>query len=102
MEFAVDGAAGIRYGLATVMQALQPELTMSQTTLDLSGLQCPMPILKTKKAVAALAPGATIEVLATDPGAKSDFETYCDLSKNLLLESTEKDGVYRFVIQRAA
>jgi tRNA 2-thiouridine synthesizing protein A len=75
---------------------------MADTTLDLSGLQCPMPILKTKKAVAALPNGATIEVLSTDPGAPGDFQTWCEQSRNALLESTETGGVYRFVIQRTA
>ena len=74
---------------------------MPHQMLDLSGLQCPMPILKTKKAVAALTPGATIEVLATDPGSVADFKAYCEHSKNRLVENTEKDGVFRFVIERA-
>ena len=72
---------------------------MADTTLDVQGLQCPMPILKTKKAVAALPKGATIEVLATDPGAPADFEAFCTQSRNTLLESTEAGGVFRFVIQ---
>ena len=73
---------------------------MADQTLDLSGLQCPMPILKTKKAVAAMASGATIEVLATDPGAPGDFQAYCEHSGNALEESTEAGGVFRFVIRR--
>ena len=72
---------------------------MADQTLDLQGLQCPMPILKTKKALAALPKGATIEVLATDPGAQGDFEAYCTQSKNTLLESTEQAGVFRFLIR---
>jgi tRNA 2-thiouridine synthesizing protein A len=75
---------------------------MADSTLDLSGLQCPMPILKTKKAVAALPKGATIEVLSTDPGAPGDFQAWCTQSRNTLLESTEAGGVYRFVIQHTA
>ena len=75
---------------------------MADSTLDLSGLQCPMPILKTKKALAALAAGSTIEVLATDPGAPGDFEAFCTQSKNVLVESSEAGGVFRFVIQKSA
>jgi tRNA 2-thiouridine synthesizing protein A len=75
---------------------------MADTTLDLSGLQCPMPILKTKKAVAALPKGATIEVLATDPGAPGDFEAWCTQSRNTLVESSEAGGVFRFVIRHTA
>ena len=72
---------------------------MADKMLDVQGLQCPMPILKTKKAVAALPKGATIEVLATDPGAPADFAAFCEQSRNTLLESTEAGGVFRFVIQ---
>jgi tRNA 2-thiouridine synthesizing protein A len=61
-----------------------------------------MPILKTKKAVAAMPTGATIEVLATDPGAPADFKAWCVQSNNTLVESTEAAGVYRFVIQHTA
>ena len=75
---------------------------MADTTLDLQGLQCPMPILKTKKALTALAKGSTIEVLATDPGALEDFKAYCTQSGNTLLESGEAGGVFRFVIRRDA
>ena len=75
---------------------------MADKTLDLQGLQCPMPILKTKKALAALPKGATIEVLATDPGAPDDFAAYCTQSRNTLLESSETAGVFRFVIQHTA
>ena len=75
---------------------------MADKTLDLQGLQCPMPILKTKKALAAMPHGATIEVLATDPGALDDFAAYCTQSKNTLVESSQEAGVYRFVIRRDA
>jgi tRNA 2-thiouridine synthesizing protein A len=75
---------------------------MADTILDLSGLQCPMPILKTKKAVATMPKGATIEVLATDPGAPGDFAAWCTQSRNTLVESTEAGGVFRFLIQHTA
>ena len=75
---------------------------MADKTLDVQGLQCPMPILKTKKAIGGLPQGGTIEILATDPGAPGDFEAYCTQSKNTLLESTETGGVFRFLIRRDA
>jgi tRNA 2-thiouridine synthesizing protein A len=75
---------------------------MSATMLDLSGLQCPIPILKTKKAVSALPKGGTLEVLATDPGAPGDFQAWCAQSRNTLVESSENKGVFRFVIQHTA
>ncbi len=73
---------------------------MADKTIDLKGLQCPMPILKTKKALTALAAGQTLEVLATDPGAPEDFQVFCKKSGNALIETSEADGVFRFVIQR--
>lgn len=75
---------------------------MADTILDLQGLQCPLPILKTKKAIAALPKGATLEVLATDPGAPGDFEAFCDSSRNTLVESSETGGVFRFLIRHTA
>lgn len=73
---------------------------MADKTIDLKGLQCPMPILKTKKALSALAAGATLEVLATDPGAPEDFQVFCAKSGNALVETSEAGGVFRFVIRR--
>ena len=73
---------------------------MADKTLDTKGLNCPLPILKVKKAVAELPVGGTLEVLATDPGAVGDFEAFCVTTKNTMLEHSESGGVYRFVIQR--
>lgn len=73
---------------------------MADKTLDVQGLQCPMPILKAKKALAGVPVGGTLEVLATDPGAPGDFDAYCTQSMNTLLESTETSGVFRFLIRR--
>jgi tRNA 2-thiouridine synthesizing protein A len=70
------------------------------TLLDTSGLTCPLPVLKAKKAIAALQPGQVLLVLATDPGSVLDFEAYCGISGNALLEHSNADGVYRFRIAR--
>jgi len=75
---------------------------MADRTLDTRGLSCPLPILKTKKAISALPEGATLEVLATDPGAVADFEAFSAATGNRLLEHSQADGVYRFLLQRAA
>ena len=74
---------------------------MADKTLDTKGLNCPLPILKTKKAMQDVPSGGTLEVLATDPGSVADFETYCRTTGNTLVEQSETAGVYRFVIQRA-
>jgi tRNA 2-thiouridine synthesizing protein A len=50
---------------------------LDQTTLDATGLRCPLPVLRAKKALGALAPGAALRVLATDPAAVKDFQAFC-------------------------
>lgn len=72
---------------------------MPDEHLDTRGLTCPLPILKAKKAIKQLPPGGTLEVLATDPGAVEDFETFCRVSGHELVESSEGDGVFRFLIR---
>lgn len=72
---------------------------MADATLDATGLKCPLPVLKAKKAIKTLAQGGTLEVLATDPGAVADFEAFCKVSGHALVESGEADGIYRFVIR---
>ncbi len=74
---------------------------MADKTLDTKGLTCPLPILKAKKAIAGVPAGGTLEVLATDPGAGSDFEAFCKTGGHLLLERSEAGGVFRFLIRRA-
>jgi len=72
------------------------------TTLDTKGLNCPLPILKAKKAISGLAAGDTLQVLATDPGAVKDFQAFCRATGHELLESGEDAGVYTFLIKKAA
>jgi tRNA 2-thiouridine synthesizing protein A len=70
-------------------------------TLDLKGLACPLPIAKTAQAIRELPSGDVIEVLATDPGSVPDFRAWSDNTGNELLEHTEAEGVFRFVIRKA-
>jgi tRNA 2-thiouridine synthesizing protein A len=71
------------------------------TTLDVRGLACPLPVLKANKALRALAPGARLEVLATDPAAPADFAAFAAETGHALLESgAGADGAFRFVLQR--
>jgi tRNA 2-thiouridine synthesizing protein A len=69
--------------------------------LDLTGLTCPMPLLKTKQALNRLAAGAVLRVLATDPAAERDFRVFAEQSGNRLLQAEQVDGVYRFVLQKS-
>jgi len=73
---------------------------MPDRTLDTKGLACPLPILKAKKALSELPKGATLEVLATDPGSVPDFTAFCDSTGNRMVEQSQEGGVYRFVIER--
>ena len=68
--------------------------------LDVKGLQCPMPIVKTAKAMKELVSGDLIEVLATDPGSVKDFAAWSKATGNVLVESSAIDGVFRFVLRK--
>lgn len=76
---------------------------MSETLLDTKGLNCPLPILKARKSLNALPPGALLRVLASDPATKRDFPTFCRETGHQLLESIEPEaGVYGFLIKKAS
>jgi tRNA 2-thiouridine synthesizing protein A len=74
---------------------------MPDATLDATGLLCPLPVLKAKRALRPLAGGAVLEVLATDPGAVEDFKHFCEATGCTLLESSERaGGVLRFLLKK--
>ncbi len=75
---------------------------MADQTLDAKGLNCPLPILKAKKAIMALPAGGTLEVLATDPGAVKDFAAFSRTTGHELVEQSVEGNVYRFVLKRKA
>jgi len=75
---------------------------MADVSIDTKGLNCPVPILKAKKALRDVPSGGTLEVLATDPGAVADFEAFCRATGHKLLESEVSDGTYRFVIENTS
>ena len=70
------------------------------TSLDLRGLSCPMPIVKTAKAMRELGPGALVEVFATDPGSVPDFAAWAASTGNTLVEQTTEGGVFRFLLKK--
>jgi tRNA 2-thiouridine synthesizing protein A len=70
--------------------------------LDASGLNCPLPILRAKKAISALDAGQTLKIIATDPGSVKDFEAFCKQTGNELVSSGEEDGKFVFAIKKAA
>lgn len=70
--------------------------------LDARGLNCPLPILRTKKMLNDMAGGQTLRVVATDPGAVKDFQAFAKQTGNELLESAEANGEYSFLIKKKA
>jgi len=68
--------------------------------LDARGLNCPLPILRTKKALNDMATGGVLKVLATDPASVKDFEAFSRQTGNALLEHSESGGVFEFYLRR--
>jgi len=68
--------------------------------LDATGLNCPLPILRAKKALAGMDSGQVLHVIATDPGAVKDFDAFSKQTGNELLESKEEEGKYYFLMKK--
>lgn len=73
----------------------------STKVLDAKGMACPMPIVKTKKAMDDLKSGDILEVHATDKGSKSDLTAWAKSGGHELINDTEEDGVLKFWIKKA-
>ena len=73
------------------------------TTLDATGLLCPLPVLKARRSLRSVPAGGLLEVLATDPGATKDFQHFCQTTGCELVESGEQPGgVLRFLLKKRA
>lgn len=68
--------------------------------LDVTGLRCPLPLLKAKKALMELSCGELLKVSATDPGSQRDFQAYMDHSSHTMLDAWQVDDVYWYLIKR--
>ena len=68
--------------------------------LDVKGLNCPLAILRTKKALAEMETGQVLRVQATDPGSVKDFAAFAKQTGNELLEQKEKNRVFEFYLKR--
>lgn len=75
---------------------------MADQVLDAKGLNCPLPILKAKKALKELPTGGTLEIQATDPGSVKDFEAFCRTTGNELVEHHVDGKTYVFLIRHTA
>lgn len=68
--------------------------------LDVKGLSCPMPIVKTKKAIDEISVDQVLEVHVTDKGAKNDFSAWMKSSVHELLDTQEEENVIKFYIRK--
>ncbi|GAB6049273.1 sulfurtransferase TusA family protein [Hydrogenophilus islandicus] len=69
--------------------------------LDARGLNCPMPIVKTKKTLSGMASGQILKVIATDPGSVKDMEAFAKQTGNQLVESGQEGNAYVFYLKKA-
>jgi tRNA 2-thiouridine synthesizing protein A len=68
--------------------------------LDATGLNCPLPILRAKKTLNAMAPGQVLHIMATDPGSVRDFDAFAKQTGNVLIESREEGGKFHFLLKK--
>ena len=68
--------------------------------LDCKGLNCPLPVLKTKKALDTMSAGQVLEMIATDPGSKPDMEAFSRRTGHELLQMREQEGTFTFYIRK--
>ncbi len=68
--------------------------------VDATGLACPLPVIELAKAVEQIAVGDTVELVATDPASHVDVPVWCRMRRQALQSVDERDGVWRFVIER--
>ena len=71
-------------------------------TLDTKGLNCPLPVLKAKKALQGMNPGEALTVLATDPSVRKDFKAFCEATGHHLVAIAEAGGVYTVTVRKSA
>jgi len=68
--------------------------------LDARGLNCPLPILRTKKALSDMTSGQVLKIMATDPGAVKDFQAFCKQTRNALLGEETAGSEFVFFMQK--
>ena len=75
-------------------------MTAIANKLDARGMNCPLPILRTRKALNQLGSGELLEVTASDPGSVKDMVSFCEQTGNRLLSSSEADNNFVFLIEK--
>ncbi|MCX7230333.1 MAG: sulfurtransferase TusA family protein [Burkholderiales bacterium] len=76
------------------------DATAFDREVDARGLNCPLPILKAKKALAELGSGQVLKVVSTDPGSVRDFQAFARQTGNQMVGQSEADKVWTFFLQR--
>jgi tRNA 2-thiouridine synthesizing protein A len=79
---------------------LDTETIQFQKDLDARGLNCPLPILKAKKALAEMATGEVLRITATDTGSVRDFQAFAKQTGNALLSHSQNNGEFVFLMRR--
>lgn len=74
---------------------------MADKELDARGLNCPLPILRTKKMLNTMDAGETLKVVSTDPGSVKDMEAFCNQTGNEMVSSGEESGDFVFEIKKS-
>ena len=74
--------------------------TTVSITVDARGQSCPGPLVSLAKALKEAASGDLLELLATDPGSRSDVPSWAEISGNELLGSEESEGVFRYLVRK--
>jgi tRNA 2-thiouridine synthesizing protein A len=72
---------------------------MADHKLDAKGLNCPLPIIKARRALKEVPINGLLEILATDSGSVADFQAFCRMTGNELVEHSRDGDVYRFLIR---
>ncbi len=75
--------------------------TSATQSLDARGLNCPLPILRTKKALSALSTGDTLAITSTDPGSLKDMQSFCNQTGNELVSSNANQGEFVFLVRKS-
>lgn len=76
-------------------------MTENVHTLDARGINCPLPILRAKRAIAAMQVGEILEITATDPGSVKDLDAFCGQTGNEMLACQESGGEFHSRIRKA-
>src|SRR5215468_11114275 len=96
---ALTGRSGVGYRLPVMAQA--PRVFNPDKQIDCTGLFCPMPIVKTREAIGAMAMGQLLEMVSDDPGSDPDMRSWARNSGHELVGVSRHGAVYRFLVRKA-